>query len=95
MAEVENPQNPNLYGVGSGGDLSKEPRSDRDIENDILEALDNTDDLQGSDLDVVVENGVARLLGTADSQAAKTLFEDIVQNIPGVRSVENAIEIEA
>ncbi len=95
MAEVENPQNPNLYSVGSGGDLNKEPRSDRDIENDILEAIDNTDDLQGSDLDIVVENGVARLLGTADSPQAKTLFQDIVQNIPGVRSVENAVEVEA
>ena len=95
MAEVENPQNPNLYGVGSGGDLSKEPRNDRDIENDIIEALDNTSDLQSSDLDVVVENGVARLMGYAENPHAKELFEDIVQNIPGVRNVENAIELES
>ena len=70
------------------------PRSDRDIENDILEALDHTSDLQSSDLDVVVENGVARLMGTADSPHAKSLFEDIVQNIPGVREVENAVDVE-
>ena len=70
------------------------PRSDRDIENDILEALDHNSDLQSSDLDVVVENGVARLMGTADSPHAKSLFEDIVQNIPGVREVENAVDVE-
>lgn len=90
MADVESPENPNLYGVGSGGNF--EPRSDREIENDILEAIDNTADLEGSDLDVVVENGVARLMGTAASPHAKSLYEDIVQNIPGVRSVENAVD---
>jgi osmotically-inducible protein OsmY len=92
MSDVDS-QNPNFYGVGSGGDLSKEPRSDREIENEIIEAIDNTSDLKNSDLDVIVENGVARIMGTAESPQAKELFEDIVQNIPGVREVENAIEL--
>jgi osmotically-inducible protein OsmY len=68
---------------------------DRKLEDEILEAIENASDLQDSDLDVVVENGVARLMGTADSPHAKTLFEDIAQNIPGVRSVENTVEVEA
>ncbi len=87
-------ENPNLYSVGGSSDMAKE-RSDRDIENEILEALDNNDDLSESDLDVVVENGVARLMGTANSPHAKTLFQDIVQNIPGVKSVENDVDVEA
>jgi len=56
--------------------------------------MENSTDIDGSDVDLRVANGVATLMGTVRSDAERTKIEGLVRSIPGVNSVVNSVTVE-
>jgi osmotically-inducible protein OsmY len=56
--------------------------------------LENDKSIDGSDVDVRVENGVVTLTGTVPKDADRTKIEGFVRSIPGVNQVVNAVTVE-
>ncbi|HEV8401694.1 MAG TPA: BON domain-containing protein [Candidatus Limnocylindrales bacterium] len=84
-------------GARRGGFAGRGPqgyrRSDQRIEEEINDRLTDHDELDASDLQVKVRDGVATLTGTVDSRADKRLAGDIAERAPGVRDVMNQITV--
>ncbi len=57
-------------------------------------ALLLTDELNAFAIDTKVENGVARLAGTVESDIDRDLAEEIANSIDGVASVENELKVD-
>jgi hypothetical protein len=66
-------------------------RSDDRIKDDINDRLTDHPYLDASDIDVEVNNGEVTLTGTVEGRWAKRVAEDIVEDVSGVRNVENRI----
>jgi osmotically-inducible protein OsmY len=49
--------------------------------------------LKNDDIKVVSEDGVVTLTGTVDEQSTKSLAQDTVASLPGVKSVDNQLEV--
>jgi len=64
-------------------------RSDDRIKEDVNEALYVHHDIDASDIEVQVSDGVLTLSGTVDSRRTKRLVEDVVERISGVKDVIN------
>jgi hypothetical protein len=77
------------YGRGPRGYT----RSDERIKEDVSDRL--TDDwyVDASEIEVTVNNGEVTLSGTVDSRQAKRRAEDIVDDISGVRHVQNNLRV--
>jgi hyperosmotically inducible periplasmic protein len=56
--------------------------------------MENSTDIDGSDVDLRVANGVATLTGTVRTDAERTKVEGLVRSIPGVNSVVNTVTVE-
>ncbi len=69
-------------------------RPDTGLRSDVMEALAYDPAAKEWNIDVRVDNGTVTLGGTVDSMAKKRLARQIVQNIKGVRDIDNRIEIE-
>jgi osmotically-inducible protein OsmY len=68
-------------------------RSDERIRDDINDRLTDFDYLDASDIDVSVENGEVILTGNVNSRYEKRTAEDIVEDVSGVKNVENRLRI--
>jgi osmotically-inducible protein OsmY len=68
-------------------------RSDQRIEEEINDRLTDHDDLDASNLQAKVRDGIATLTGTVESRSDKRLAADIVEHVPGVRDVMNQITV--
>jgi hypothetical protein len=68
-------------------------RSDNRIEEDINERLTQHSMLDATDIEVNVQNGEVTLRGHVDHREAKRLAEDIVENVFGVKDVNNQIKV--
>jgi osmotically-inducible protein OsmY len=68
-------------------------RSDERIKEDVNERLTDYDYLDASDVEVEVNNSEVVLSGTVESRYEKRAAEDIVENVTGVRNVENRLRI--
>jgi hyperosmotically inducible protein len=66
---------------------------DEDVQRDLKSALDQRSDLQGTDIDAEVKNGVARLKGTVHSEEQRLSAAVAARSTPGVRSVEQDLDI--
>lgn len=84
--------------VGSGQHANKGPRgytrSDVRIHEDVCEAMLENPDLDASDMEVTVEQGLVYLRGTAASRAEKRLAEDLAASTRGVKDVHNELRIQ-
>jgi osmotically-inducible protein OsmY len=56
--------------------------------------MENSTDIDGSDVELRVANGVATLMGTVRTDAERTKVEGLVRSIPGVNSVVNTMTVE-
>jgi hyperosmotically inducible protein len=56
--------------------------------------MENSTDIDGSDVDLRVANGVATITGTVRTDAERTKIEGLVRSIPGVNSVVNTVTVE-
>jgi BON domain-containing protein len=69
-------------------------RSDQRIEEDVNEALTRNGQLDATNIQVKVDQGVVTLTGTVDSRQDKRMAEDIADSCPGVKDVHNQIRVE-
>jgi osmotically-inducible protein OsmY len=66
-------------------------RSDERIFEDVCEALAQLDTIDASDISVRVEQGNVTLDGSVATDAMKELAEETIIDLPGVKSVRNAL----
>lgn len=68
-------------------------RSDERIREEINDILSDDHHLDASEIVISVDNGEVSLSGTVSDRASKRRAEDLVEDIAGVRNVENRIRI--
>ena len=67
---------------------------DAGIEERFENLLEGNKDVDGSDVDLRVENGVVTLTGTVPRDADRTKIESLVRTIPGVNQVVNSVTVD-
>jgi osmotically-inducible protein OsmY len=68
-------------------------RSDERIREDICELLTRHGEIDASEMEVEVRGATVLLRGTADSGRTRRLAEELVEEIPGVRDVQNELRV--
>jgi len=68
---------------------------DDDVEKAIDDALAKRDDLRGSNIDVEVANGVARLTGTVENEQQRMAAAVAARSTPGVKAVKEELRVSA
>jgi hypothetical protein len=66
-------------------------RGDDRIGSDVCEALTLDADIDASEIDVIVTDGVVTLIGVVDDRDTKRRAEELVDRIPGVTDVNNQL----
>lgn len=69
-------------------------RSDDRIKEDINDRLTDHYQIDASDIDVEVSNGEVTLTGFVNSRRDKRMAEDIVEDVSGVKNVENRLRLQ-
>lgn len=67
--------------------------ADNELELDIIDQLDFEPSVNAADIGVVVEDAVVTLSGHVASYREKMIASEIVENVRGVRAVENGITV--
>jgi osmotically-inducible protein OsmY len=67
-------------------------RSDAAIEDELFSDLTHSRELDASDIDISVEDGVVTLKGFVDTKYERRLAEQLAERIPGVKSVSNQLK---
>jgi hypothetical protein len=84
-------------GMERGGHRGKGPqgytRSDDRIRENVCEALSDDDNIDATNIEVVVRNGEVVLSGTVDDRSMKRMAEDVVERIAGIKDVQNQIKV--
>lgn len=80
---------PSYKGIGPKGYI----KSDESIKHDVCQALSDDKYIDASTIDVVVEDRVVKLSGSVVSRQEKFVIEELVENVPGVLSVDNHIRV--
>jgi osmotically-inducible protein OsmY len=68
-------------------------RSDERIREDICERMCDNDELDASEIDILVVGGEVTLQGSVRDRYDKHLAEDLVEQVSGVREVNNQLRI--
>lgn len=68
-------------------------RSDQRISEDLCERLTDDDDVDASNIEIEVKQGVVTLTGTVGERWMKHRAEDLAERCSGVRDVENRIRV--
>ncbi|HEY8377333.1 MAG TPA: BON domain-containing protein [Nannocystis sp.] len=68
-------------------------RSDASIHDDLCALLTVHPDIDASDIEVDVRNGVVQLRGTVDSRATKRFVEDLAHGVRGVLDIDNFLRV--
>lgn len=68
-------------------------RADNSIYEDVCETLSLSRDVDASDIEVEVKDGCIYLKGSVDSRNTKRMAELEIENISGVRDVQNLLTI--
>ncbi len=84
----------NEYGPYTGKGPSGYERSDDRISEDVCDILWLNGDIDASDVDVDVKNGVVTFKGTVENRRMKRLAEDLAYSVPGVDDVQNQLRIQ-
>jgi osmotically-inducible protein OsmY len=90
--------NSGSYGSASRGQFAgKGPkgwrRSDDRVKEDICEYLERNAMIDASDVDITVAEGVVTLTGTVPDRQMKRMCEDEIENMPGVKDVNNQLRV--
>lgn len=75
-------------------DSAGEYVEDAVITTRINAAIFDDSDLRNSDVDVETVNGEVRLSGTVESQEELDSLVDLVEEVDGVRSIQNDVDVE-
>lgn len=85
-------RNPN-YGPYSGVGPRGYRRSDERITDDVNDRLTWYGQLDATDIDAQVSEGVVTLSGTVEDRRQKRMAEDLAESVPGVEDVNNQLKI--
>lgn len=77
------------YGRGPRG----YQRPDERITEEINELLFRHPDIDASEIDVAVRSGEVTLSGHVEDRATKRVVEDLIEDLPGVREVQNQLRV--
>lgn len=84
-------------GYAGGGHRGKGPsgyqRSDERIREAVCEALTEDDRVDATGIEVTVKNGEVMLAGTVEDRRMKRQAEDCVENVSGVKDVQNHLRV--
>lgn len=69
-------------------------RSDERIREDVSEALTRSHDVDATNIEVAVNDGIVTLTGSVDDRHAKRMAEDVAQDASGVRDVQNQLRVQ-
>lgn len=69
-------------------------RSDDRIKEEVCEALEYDSDVDASEIDVTVKEGICTLTGTISSRQMKRQAETCVENVRGVQDVKNELRVD-
>ncbi len=69
-------------------------RSDERIEEEVCECLERDRNIDASEIEVKVKDGIVTLCGTVDERRIKRMAEDIIESVSGVRDIRNELSIE-
>lgn len=69
-------------------------RSDENIRERVCDMLERDHDVDASEIEVTVKEGMVTLSGKVDQRSTKRRAEDIIENIPGVKDVKNEITVD-
>jgi osmotically-inducible protein OsmY len=82
---------------GRGPHVGKGPkgyqRSDERIWEDVGDILERHPDIDASDIELQVSEGVVTLTGTVENRRVKRMVEDAIDAVPGVKDVSNQLRI--
>jgi len=68
-------------------------RTDNEIFKDVTEKLEFDSRIDASDITVAVKEGIVTLTGSVDTYIAKSIAEDDVKSVRGVRGVAEELEV--
>jgi len=68
-------------------------RSDDRLKEDICERLYHSGDIDSSEVTVTVAEGKVVLDGTVSDRSMKYAMEDLVDNVPGVKDIDNRVRV--
>jgi hypothetical protein len=68
-------------------------RSDERIREDVCELLTHHGEIDASSMEVEVSRATVTLRGTAESGRIRRLVEELVEDVPGVRDVQNELRV--
>jgi osmotically-inducible protein OsmY len=97
-----NPSAREYYGSGSSSSSTssrrgKAPRgykrSDERIREDICERMMDNGELDASDVEIEVHEGVVKLSGNCSCRHSKNAIEEIVDGVSGVNDIDNQIKV--
>ncbi len=80
-------------GPVSGDPEERSQRSDQMIETDVRAALYRSTVVDARDIDVVVKEGEVTLRGAVNSPQEIKLAQEVIERVPGVRSISNEIQV--
>ena len=86
------------YGTGRGQSYrgrgpKNYQRSDERIREDVCERLAMDHDVDASEIEVNVSDGIVTLSGSVNERQAKRLAEDICESVRGVKDVQNNLRV--
>ncbi len=89
------------WNIGSGSDRESYrgrgpknyQRADERIREDVCERLTMDHDVDATDIDVSVRDGVVTLEGTVNERHAKRIAEDVCESVRGVKDVQNNLRV--
>lgn len=82
-----------MSGMHRGHGPRNYQRSDERISDEIHQLLTFHNEIDATDIDVLVETGVVTLRGAVDSRGSKRLTEDLVEDVFGVKEVHNELRV--
>ncbi len=68
-------------------------RSDERLKEDICERLYHTSEIDSSEVSVSVTEGKVVLDGTVNDRGMKYAMEDLIDNVPGVKDIDNRVRV--
>ena len=83
-----------MRGPFSGRGPKGYQRSDDRIREDICEVLMQHGEIDASEVEVEVQNGEVTLRGTVEDRRQKRLIEDVLEEVSGVRDVQNQLRVQ-
>lgn len=68
-------------------------RADERIREDVCDRLSWNDEVDATDIGVLVQNGEVTLEGNVDTRHMKRLAEDVAESVPGVLDIHNQLKV--